>query len=74
MICPSSQPLSIRLRTLGGRLYCLIRLPRLGAGARDLVAETTLVASPSAPHLRRFTVYRRLAGPPSHPDGAPEAA
>jgi len=74
MICLSSQPLSIRLRTVGGRLCCLIRLPLLGAGTRGLVADTTLVASPSAPHLRRFTVYRRLAGPPSPPDGAPEAA
>ena len=72
---PRSNPmgLSVRLRTVRRRLLCLIGLPEQstdGAFTRQLV----LVASPTAPHLRRLTVHRRLGAPSLLPDDAPEAA
>lgn len=65
--------LSVRLRTVRRRLLCLIGFPEQGidgAFTRQLV----LVASPTAPHLRRLTVLRRLGAPSVLPDDAPEAA
>lgn len=53
-----------------GRLICRFALrPCLGtssAFARELV----VVLSPTAPHLRRLTVYRRLAAGPHEPPRA----
>ena len=70
MISRSSRLLSFRLWSLRRRLVCRLGLPQRDALARELV----LVASPTAPHLRRLTVHRRLGAPSLLPDDAPEAA
>lgn len=61
----------LRLRPLRGRLLCLIALPVGGAGR-----ELALVASPTAPHLRRLDVYRGGGRPtgPRAPGDLPGAA
>ena len=63
----------LRLRSGRGRLLCLVGLPIRSGPTGRFAAELALVASPTAPRLRRLTVLRRLdAG--AHPDGAPRAA
>jgi hypothetical protein len=57
---------TLRLRSVGGRLVCLLSLPRLHA-AEGFVRELLVIASPTPPRLRCLTVYRRLAGPPPRP-------
>jgi len=57
-------------RWLRGRLICRLALrPSTGASA-PLVRELVVVLSPSPPHLRRLTVYRRLAAAPTEPPRA----
>ena len=58
---------AFRLRPVHNRLLCLIRLPWRDVSATH-IREFALVASPTAPYLRRLTIYRRREAPPSHPD------
>ena len=63
----------LRLRSARGRLLCLVALPdRTGATGR-FAAELALIASSTAPCLRRLTVLHGLDSG-VHPDGAPRAA
>ncbi len=64
---------AFRLRPVRNRLLCLIRLPWRDANGIS-TRELALVASPTSPYLRRLTVYRRRATPPSYPDTPPKAA
>ena len=64
----------LRLRSTRGRLCCLIALPTRDRAAGGFVRELALVASPTAPYLRRWIVYRRGADPPTPPDEPPRAA
>jgi hypothetical protein len=67
MTSPLSRLLAHRLR---GRLICRFALrPPRGAGSA-LACELVIVLSPSAPYLRRLTVYRRLAAGPTRPPRA----
>lgn len=72
MISRSSRWLPLRLRPAGGRLICRLLFPFLPwhAFQRELV----VVASPTAPHLMRFTVYQRPPGLDGHLDDPPRAA
>jgi hypothetical protein len=54
-----------------GRLLCRFALPPCHGAGSALARELVLVLSPTAPHLRRLTVYRRLAAGPADP---PQAA
>ncbi len=68
-----SSPLSpLRLQPLGWRLICRLRFPFLPwhTAQRELV----VVASPTAPHLRRLTVYRPQSDLDGHVDDPPQAA
>ena len=73
MTSPSSRP-PFRLRAARGRLCCLIALPPQDRAARRYVRELALVASPMAPYLCRWIVYRRIPDPPAQPDDPPRAA
>jgi hypothetical protein len=67
MTSPFSRLLARRLR---GRLICRFALrPCRGADAA-LARELVVVLSPSAPYLRRLTVYRRPAAGPAEPPRA----
>lgn len=74
MRSPFSRIPSLRLRAARGRLLCLISLPLRGDASSGLARELALVASASAPHLRRLTVYRQLRNPPLRPDDTVRAA
>ncbi len=63
---------AFRLRSVRHRLLCLIRLPWRDVSGTH-TRELALVASPTAPYLRRLTIYRRREAPPSCPD-TPQAA
>ena len=65
---------SLRVCATRGRLVCRISLPRWEAGPRGIIRELALVVSPTAPHLRHLTVYRRPASPPVTPGDPPQAA
>ena len=64
--CPSEPMPTLSVRSVNGRLVCLLSLPRLHA-AEGFVRELLVIASPTPPRLRRLTIYRRLAGPPPRP-------
>ncbi len=64
---------ALRLRPIRNRLLCLVRLPWPEASDTH-TRELALVASATSPYLRRLTVYRRRATPPSYPDTPPKAA
>jgi len=72
MISRSSRWLPLRLRPAGGRLICRLLFPSLPwhAFQRELV----VVASPTAPHLMRLTVYRLHSDVDGHVDDPPRAA
>jgi len=48
-----------------GRLLCRFALPPCHGAGSPLARELVVVLSPTAPHLRRLTVYRRLAADPA---------
>ena len=59
--------LAYRPRT---RLICRFALRPYGGPAPAHSRELVVVVSPTAPHLRRLTVYRRLAAGPADPPRA----
>jgi hypothetical protein len=67
MTSPFSRLLAGWLR---GRLICRFALRPSRGTSPALVRELVLVLSPSAPYLRRLTVYRRLAAGPTRPPRA----
>ena len=73
MTFPANRLPAVRLWSAGGRVFCRITVPWRDAGG-GLTREWALIASPTAPHLRRLTVYRRSPGPPAFPDEPPAAA
>src|SRR5262245_23372647 len=71
--CARPGDLTRRLRPGRGRLGWLVDLPAGTRPAGTLAVELALVASATAPLLRRLTVFRRVdLG--ACPDGAPRAA
>ena len=68
--CPR---LSVRLRTVRRRLLCLVGLPERSSDG-PFTRQLVLVASPTAPHLRRLTVHRRLVDPSPCPEDTLGAA
>ncbi|HZR98291.1 MAG TPA: hypothetical protein VFE37_06275 [Chloroflexota bacterium] len=67
MTSPFSRLLARRLR---GRLICRLVLRPSEGGGSGPARELVVVLSPSAPYLRRLTVYRRLAAGPTRPPRA----
>jgi hypothetical protein len=67
MTSPFSRLLAGRLR---GRLICRFALRPSRSASAALARELVVVLSPSAPYLRRLTVYRRLAAAPTEPPRA----
>ena len=67
MTSPFSRLLARHLR---GRLICRFALHLSRGTSCALAREVVIVLSPSAPYLRRFTVYRRLAAGPNRPPRA----
>ena len=72
MTSPSSWLPWLRLRSGRGRLICLVALPARTGTTGRVAAELALIASPTAPRLRRLTVLHRLDA--VDPEGAPRAA
>lgn len=58
------------LTQLPGRLVCRLPLRPCHAAGPALGRELVVVVSPRPPHLRRLTVYRRLALGPTDPPRA----
>jgi hypothetical protein len=57
-------------RRLPGRLLCRLPLRPCHATSPTLGRELVVVVSATPPHLRRLTVYRRLAVDPADPPRA----
>ena len=74
MRSPFSRLLSLRLRRIPGRLLCSLPLPRADCACQPFLRELVVVASPTRPHLRRLTVYRRLPASAEDPGYPPQAA
>jgi hypothetical protein len=55
---------------LRGRLICRFALRPSRGASSALARELVVVLSPSAPYLRRLTVYRRPTGGPVEPPRA----
>src|SRR5438067_582133 len=70
MTSPSKR-LPLRLRSTRGRLCCLIALPGRDWAAAGFVRELALVASPTAPYLRRLGRHRRSGAPGVTPPSDP---
>jgi hypothetical protein len=71
MISPSSRAFPLRLWAARGRLVCLLALPHRFLAPPGFARHLVVIASPTAPRLRRLMVYRRLA---ASPDDSPQAA
>ncbi len=67
MTSPFSRLLARRPR---GRLICRFALRPYGGAGSGPARELVVVLSPSAPYVRRLTVYRRLAAGPTRPPRA----
>jgi hypothetical protein len=63
----------LRLRSNHVRLLCLLALPGW-PGVAGVVRQVAFVISRPAPHVRRFTIYRRAARPPACPTEGPWTA
>jgi len=63
----SNRRFSLRLRRRRSGLLCRLVLPDFSALPDGLAREFVLLASPTTPHLRRLTVYRRRSGAPDEP-------
>lgn len=70
MISRFSRLLTVRLRPGRGELLCRLALPPARCLPAGLARELVVVASPTAPRLRRLTVYRRAGDAPVDPPRA----
>lgn len=66
----SNRRFSLRLRRRRSGLLCRLVLPAFTALPDGLAREFVLIASLTAPHLRRLTVYRCLRGAQDEPPRA----
>jgi single-strand DNA-binding protein len=71
---PSSRQSPIRWQPVARQLLCRFPLPPCHALAPAFSRELILVASPTAPRLRRLIVYRRRTEPMARPPVPPPAA